>query len=75
MLRQNFSAPTTLAGINKQTRGLQPRPSQSWRICSIVFVFFIFFLFFNFKVDELLDGTLCITGSDTVLSSILLGSR
>jgi hypothetical protein len=75
MSRQRFFASTTLAEINKQTIGRQPRQCQSWRARSIIFIVLVFLLFLNLKVDKLLNSTLCITGSDTVLSSILFESR
>ena len=59
------------AEINKQTIGRQPRRCESWRIHSIIFIVLVFFLFLDLKIDELLDSTLCVTGGDTVLSSIL----
>lgn len=59
-------------GRDQQTNS---RPRQSWRARSIIFIVLVFLLFLNLKVDKLLNSTLCITGSDTVLSSILFGSH
>ena len=75
MSRQKSFASTTLAEINKQTIGRQPHQCQSWRARSIIFIVFVFLLFLNLKVDKFLNSTLCITGSDTVFSSVLFASR
>ena len=61
---------TTPADINKQTAGL-PLRDHLVLASSIIFIILIFFLFLNLEIDQFLNGALCITSSNAILSSIL----
>jgi hypothetical protein len=62
------------AGRDQQTNNRTSTPPVPV-LASSLFIVLVFLLFLNLKVDKLLNSTLCITGSDTVLSSILFESR